>query len=85
MQRTIRYSHTAARQIHALGSTARELVEAKLAQLAINPSAFANQIKRLKGTEALRLRVGDYRIIFTDDCLVLDIRKVGSRGAIYRE
>ena len=85
MQRTIRYSHTAARQIDALGSTVRELVEAKLAQLAINPSALANQIKRLKGTEALRLRVGDYRIIFTDDGLVLDIQKVGSRGAIYRE
>jgi mRNA interferase RelE/StbE len=83
MQRTIRYSHSAARQIDALGWTVRHLIEAKLAQLAIEPTAFANLIKRLKGTHELRLRIGDYRVIFTDDGLILDIRKVGTRGGIY--
>jgi len=63
--------------------TARQAIEAKLDLLATEPAALANQIKRLKGVSALRLRVGDYRIVFTDDGLVLDILKVGTRGGIY--
>ena len=84
MQRTIRYTLAAARQMDALGATVRALIEAKLDQLALEPASLANQIKRLRGLDALRLRVADYRVIFTDDGLVLEILKVGSRGDIYR-
>jgi mRNA interferase RelE/StbE len=85
MQRTIRYSHTAAARSTLWAGPARLLIGAKLAQLATDPTSLANQIKRLQGARSLRLRVGDYRIIFTDDGLILEILKVGSRGSIYRD
>ena len=84
MLRMIRYTREAARQMDALSTTVRETIEAKLNLLATDPGILSNRIKRLKGSPALRLRIGDYRIIFTDDGLILDILKVGVRGAIYR-
>jgi mRNA interferase RelE/StbE len=85
MQRTIRYTRTAARQMDALGTTIRLLIENKLDQMATDPTALANQVKQLKGDAVLRLRVGDYRVFFTDDGLILDIVKVGPRGSVYKE
>ena len=49
----------------------------------MNPSALANQIKPLKGVRALRLRVGDYRVIFTDEGMIPMILKVGHRRDVY--
>ena len=84
MERSIVFTREAARQMDALAPAARELIEAKLDLLALQPSALANQIKRLKGSSALRLRVADYRVIFTDDGLILEIVKGGARGGGYR-
>jgi mRNA interferase RelE/StbE len=49
----------------------------------MNPSALRNQIKPLKGVKALRLRVGDYRVIFTEEGVILLILKIGHRRDIY--
>jgi len=40
-------------------------------------------IKKMKGTDFFRLRVGQYRAIYTIDLKVLRIEKVGPRGSIY--
>ena len=55
--RTIVFTPEAAREFEALDSTIRERVEAALDQLAVTPLSLRNQIKRLKGQTALRLRV----------------------------
>jgi mRNA interferase RelE/StbE len=81
--RTIIWTHEAARQFLALSTEVQDRIEAKLDQLAMNPSALTNQIKPLKGVKALRLRVGDYRVIFTDEGVILMILKVGHRRDIY--
>jgi mRNA interferase RelE/StbE len=41
--------------------------------------------KKLKGSEAFRIRVGDYRIIYNifDDLLVVDIIQLGNRKDVY--
>ena len=73
-----------AREFEALDSTIRERVEAALDQLAVGPLSLRNQIKRLKGQTALRLRVGDWRIIFqlrSDEILVL---MIAHRSEAYR-
>jgi mRNA interferase RelE/StbE len=51
--------------------------------LATNPAALANQIKALKGVRAYRLRVGDYRVIFTEAGVILTILRIGHRSDIY--
>jgi mRNA interferase RelE/StbE len=82
--RTIVFTPEAAREFEALDSTVRERVEAALDQLAVAPLSLRNQIKRLKGQTALRLRVGDWRIMFqlkSDDILVL---MIAHRSEAYR-
>jgi mRNA interferase RelE/StbE len=82
--RTIVFTPEAAREFEALDSTVKERVEAALGQLALAPLSLRNQIKRLKGRFSLRLRVGDWRIIFelrSDEILVL---MIAHRSEAYR-
>jgi mRNA interferase RelE/StbE len=49
-----------------------------------NPAAVGNQVKKLSGTKTMRLRVGDFRVIFEEtetEVIVSDIRP---RGSIYK-
>ncbi len=44
---------------------------------------FAKDIKKLKGSDDFRLRVGDYRVIFSIEGDPITILKVGHRHHIY--
>jgi mRNA interferase RelE/StbE len=79
----IRYSPHARKALRKHRGDAERII-AKVAAYATDPGSLANNVKRLKGQPAiLRLRVGDYRVLFVEDedgILVLDI---GPRGSIY--
>jgi mRNA interferase RelE/StbE len=83
MERVIVFTQQATAEFLALHPRIRETIEEKLDLLATNPAALVNQIKRLKGVDALRFRVGDYRIIFTDSGVILNILRIGHRSRIY--
>ena len=53
----------------------------KVDELSENP--FSKDIKRLKGSDDFRLRVGDYRVIFAIEQNKIQILKVGHRKNIY--
>jgi mRNA interferase RelE/StbE len=59
----------------------------KLKILSVNPESLSNNIKKLKGKyrEYYRLRIGDYRVIYSqeNDSLVIIIIRVGHRKEIY--
>ena len=59
---------------------ARRIIK-KVAELAENP--FAKDIKKLKGCEEFRVRVGDYRIVLEIEGNKINIVKVGHRKNIY--
>lgn len=64
-------------------NTARRIRE-KVTQYAADPAAQANNVKALKGAKGyLRLRVGDWRVIFRDDGTVVAIVSIGARGSVY--
>ena len=44
---------------------------------------MANNIKKLVGSDEMRLRVGDYRIIFTETENEIIVSRIGPRGSIY--
>ena len=44
----------------------------------------SKDVKRLKGREGYRLRVGDYRIIFEVEHELIKILKIGHRKNIYK-
>jgi mRNA interferase RelE/StbE len=79
----VEYSGAALKQISTLHPAIAKRIRDKIALYAANPSALASQVKRLKGSRLLRLRVGDYRVIFTEDGRVLLVLRVGHRREIY--
>jgi mRNA interferase RelE/StbE len=79
----IRYSRQALKMLERMDrGTAVRIVE-KVKQLAVDPTPLANNITRLKGEDHwLRLRVGDWRVIYEDD-VVLAVERIAPRGSVY--
>ena len=57
-------------------------LRAKIAEYAADPAAQANNVKALQGRSAIRLRVGNWRVIM-EDGIVLEVLEIGPRGSIY--
>ena len=51
---------------------------------AIDKLPLEGDIQKLQGTSGFRLRVGNYRVIFDVNGLIVDIIDVGNRGQIYK-
>jgi len=81
--KTIRYSRNADAALTKMGTKQAATIEAKIEQYAADPASLGNNVKALRGTPVLRLRVGDYRVIFDEDMNVLDILAIGHRREVY--
>lgn len=58
-------------------------IRRKMEQYAADPASLANLVKRLTGSDYLRLRIGEWRVIFREDGLVVAVVKIASRGSAY--
>lgn len=63
-------------------NTARRILS-KIEAYAYDAKSQANNIKALQGSEAIRLRVGDWRVIMLDG-VVIEVIKIAPRGSAYR-
>jgi len=63
-------------------NTVRRII-GKIDDYAADPASQANNVTALKGRDGIRLRVGDWRVIMSDDGQVLDVLDVGPRGGVY--
>jgi mRNA interferase RelE/StbE len=74
----------AVRALRRLDPPIRRRVQGVIALLAEDPRPPAT--RALKGRPALRVRVGDYRIIYRvhDDVLLIVVVTVGHRSDVYR-
>jgi mRNA interferase RelE/StbE len=77
----IDWKEGAFRDLEKLESSISRRIFKKVDELSENP--FSKDIKRLKGRDDFRLRVGDYRIIFIFQGNNIQILKVGHRKNIY--
>jgi mRNA interferase RelE/StbE len=61
-------------------------IRKKLVLLANDPYAANNNVTAMQNRPGYRLRIGDWRVIYTiqDEELIILVLKVGSRGDIYR-
>jgi mRNA interferase RelE/StbE len=85
MKRTVVLSATALKQFLALDQRWQNAIEEKLDTLALNgPEALGNQLKRLQGSPYSRLRVGIYRLIFSDSGVVVAVVEIGNRDKVYK-
>jgi mRNA interferase RelE/StbE len=85
MKRIIVFSVTALKQFLVLDQRSQDAIEEKLDVLALNgPEALGNQLKRLQGSPYSRLRVGKYRVIFSDSGVIVAVVEIGNRDKIYK-
>ena len=75
----IAFTTAALRQWTKLTPATRERIKAKLEAFA---TTGAGDVKRLKGQEGCRLRIGDWRVVFIDGSTVIVVA-VGHRREIY--
>lgn len=85
MSKKIAYSKQAIKTLSKLPTNETARIRAKLRQYSDDPASQANNIKKLQGRDAYRLRVGDWRVIFDENDVVIDVIKIGPRGSIYKD
>ncbi|KAB0571291.1 type II toxin-antitoxin system RelE family toxin [Brucella pituitosa] len=80
----ISYSREATKTLIKMPANTAKLIRSKIEQYAAEPASLANNVKFLKGDEGLmRLRVGDWRVIFSEEGHVLEIIRIAPRGGAY--
>lgn len=85
MSKKIAYSKQAIKMLAKLPANESTRIRAKLRQYADDPASQANNVRKLQGRNAYRLRVGDWRVIFDENDVIIDVIKIGARGDIYKE
>lgn len=80
----ITFTRDASKALERMPANTSRTILSKIRQLASDPDSLANNVRRLQGIPGFRLRVGDWRVIFTDDGAVLAILYIGPRGDAYR-
>lgn len=82
--RSIAYSKDALRTLARIPANTAMQIRRKIESYAADPASQANNVRALTGRPGfLRLRVGDWRVIFSDDGRVVAVIKVGPRGDVY--
>jgi len=82
--RSIAYSAAAKKMLRRIDAATSKRIRAKVKQLAADPDSLSNNVRRLVGEDNLwRLRVGDWRVIYTMDLVILSVTSVSPRGSAY--
>jgi mRNA interferase RelE/StbE len=81
---SVTFRTSATKELRKLPIAARKQVSELIDSLAHDPRPHG--VKKMIGVEAWRIRIGDYRVIYstTDEQLVVEIIKIGNRREVYR-
>jgi len=81
----VKYEKRALKFLKKAAANQRTLIMRKIDEYAADPDVGGNVIK-MRGEDAYRMRVGDWRVIFErhDDVLLILVLDIGSRGGIYQ-
>jgi mRNA interferase RelE/StbE len=84
MKYTVLIERYAQKQIMKLDKKIIPLIKTAIASLADDPRPYG--YKKLKGENAYRIRVGNYRIIYeiNDNTIIVTVVSVGHRKDIYK-
>jgi mRNA interferase RelE/StbE len=82
--RNIAYSKAALKTLRRMQpASARRITEA-VRLCAAAPEDPVHDVRRLQGVDGLlRLRMGDWRVLFSDDGTVVAVTRIGPRGDVY--
>ena len=82
MTKAVTYRPRAAKALRRMPRNTAERIMGKIDAYAADPGAQANNVRALKGSDAIRLRVGDWRVIM-EDGVVIDVIEIAARGSVY--
>jgi mRNA interferase RelE/StbE len=79
------YRPAATKMLNRLDDRTADRILTKVSELAKDPRAPNANVKKLQGEEGYRLRVGDWRVIYTLDhgVLTIVVVRIGPRGSVY--
>jgi len=80
------FEENAKKEFEKIDKPYQKLIAKKLKQLSENFDSLASNLKQLKGKyDYYRLRVADYRVIFSkdDEKIIITILRIGHRKHIY--
>ena len=83
---TVRWATKAVKDMRRLAGPDRQRIVAKVEQYAEDPTSLANYVIQLAGSTYRRLRVGDYRVLFTIErrtTVVIVVLRVRHRREAY--
>ncbi len=82
----LKYRRQARNYLARLPNQVKSKIVNKLHELQANPDYQNLDIDKLKGESGYRLRVGQYRVIYTrhKDQLIIEVVKIRPRGDIYK-
>lgn len=78
------YSDRAQKFLTKIDREDSKRIRSKIKQYAANPEELKNKVTKLVGFPLYRLRVGDYRVIFSETGEVILIEKIGNRRDVYK-
>ena len=80
--KSIFYTRAAARALRKHRNMAARIT-VKIEEYAENPGALANVVTEMVGKDYLRMRVGDFRVLFRETATEITVFDLGPRGGIY--
>jgi mRNA interferase RelE/StbE len=82
---SVAYTDEAVRALARIDRTVARRIRAKVLEIARDPRATNNNVKKLTGVEGYRLRVGDWRVVYTlrQQVLTVVVVRVGHRSEAY--
>ncbi len=82
---SVTYTAEAIRALTGMDRTIARRIREKILALARDPRAPNNNARKLTGIEGYRLRVGDWRVVYTlkHEVLTVVVIRVGHRREIY--
>ena len=82
--KSISYSKDALKTLRRIPAYVSATIRAKIEQYASDAASLANNVVQMKGRKGwFRLRVGDWRVVFSEDGQVIAIIRIAPRGGVY--
>lgn len=80
----VTYSKAALKVLARLPADLSWKIRSKIEQYAVDPDSLANNVKTLRGEPGvLRLRIGDWRVLFTAEGAIIAVIRIAPRGGVY--
>jgi len=83
---SIEYSKAARKALKAMPRNTARLIMEKIEALSADPMASNNNVKKLTNHPGYRLRIGDWRVIYTihEHALLIAVVRIAPRGDVYQ-